>query len=218
MNAPISILLIDDHPVVRTGYRRLLESKQDMHVIAEAESGETGYLLYQEHRPDVTILDLNMPGICGFETIRRIIGYNASARILVFSMFNNITMAQRALKAGAMGFISKQSAIDEMIRAVHQISSGKIYIESELMTTLALYATHDDLRKNPLDTLTKREFQIFKLIAEGNSNVQIAEKISISPKTVSVHCINLMRKLQLQNTLQLISLAIDHNIVQKKFV
>lgn len=215
MIKPISILLVDDHPVVRAGYRRLLETTPDMQVVAEAADGETGYQLYQAYQPDIVILDLNMPaaGVCGFETIRRIISHNPSANILVFSMSNNVTTVQRALQAGAIGFISKQSGIGEMIHAVHQVSSGKTYIESELATALALYATHKENSENPLDTLTKREFQIFKLIVEGNSTTQIAERISISPKTVSVHQLNLMRKLKMQNTTQLIRLAITHNVI-----
>ncbi|MDE2388633.1 MAG: response regulator transcription factor [Betaproteobacteria bacterium] len=214
MIKPISILLIDDHPVVRNGYRRLLESTPDIHVVAEADNGESGYQLYLEHQPDVTILDLNMPGIGGLETIRRIKARNPAAHILVFSLLNSTAIAQCSLKAGATGFLSKQGGIGEMIQAVRQVNAGKIYIESELATTLALNATRKDIGGNPLDILTKREFQIFKLIAEGNSNAQIAEKLTISPKTVGVHHINLMRKLQLQNTTQLIHLAINNNVIQ----
>ena len=216
MTEAINILLIDDHPVVRSGYRRLLESTPDMHVVAEAENGETGYQLWQKHRPNVIIVDLNMPGsICGFETIRRIISHDPTAHILVFSMLNNVVMVHRALKAGAIGFISKQSGIGVMIDAVRQVSSGKTYIESELATALAMYATRNDSHENPFELLTKREFQILKLLVEGNSNAEIAEKISISPKTVSVHYLNLMRKLNLQNTTQLIRLAINHNVIQE---
>jgi two-component system invasion response regulator UvrY len=213
MRKQISILLIDDHPVVRTGYRRLLESTLDMQVVAEAENGESGYRLYVEHQPDVTILDLNMPGIGGLETIRRIKAYNPHARILVFSMLNNLTMAQRSLKTGALGFISKQSGMGEMIQAVRQVNSGKKYIESELIAIQAMNATPVNKFENPLEILTKREFQIFKLIAEGNSSVQIAEILTISPKTVSVHHANLMRKLQLENTTQLIRIAIDQSVI-----
>jgi len=213
MKKQISILLIDDHPVVRTGYRRLLESTPDMRVVAEAENGEIGYQLYLEHKPNVTILDLNMPGIGGLETIRRIKAYNPAGCILVFSMLNNQTMAQRCLKAGAMGFISKQSGIGEMVQAIRQVNSGNEYIESELAAMLAINSAHKDACENPLDMLTKREFQIFKLIAEGNSSTEIAETLIISPKTVGVHHVNLMRKLKLQNTIQLVRIAIEHNVI-----
>ena len=213
MKKPISILLIDDHPVVRSGYRRLLESTLDMRVVAEAENGEIGYQLYLEHQPNVTILDLNMPGIGGLETIRRIKAQDPTARILVFSMLNNAAIAQRSLKAGAIGFISKQSGIGEMIQTVRQVNAGEIYIESEFVASTAVNATLKDACDNPLDRLTNREFQIFKLIAEGNSSAQIAEQLTISPKTVGVHHVNLMRKLQLQNTTQLIRMAIDQRVI-----
>lgn len=213
MKKKISILLIDDHPVVRTGYRRLLESTPDMCVVAEADSGEIGYRLYVEHQPDVTILDLNMPGIGGLETIRRIKAYNPAAGILVFSMLNNITMAQRSFEAGACGFISKQSGIGEMIHAVQQVNSGEKYIESELAAAQAMNATHKETGTGVIDRLTKREFQIFKLIAEGNSNAQIAKKLTISHKTVGVHHANLMRKLQLQNSAQLVRAALDYQVI-----
>ncbi|MBY0484150.1 response regulator transcription factor [Nitrosomonas sp.] len=216
MKKQISILLVDDHPVVRTGYRRLLESTPDMRVVAEADSGEKGYQLYVEHQPDVTILDLNMPGIGGLETIRRIKAYDPAAGILVFSMLNNIMMAQRSFEAGARGFISKQSGIGEMIHAVQQVNSGKKYIESELAALQAMNAMdtmHKDTSKSTIDRLTKREFQIFKLIAEGNSTAQIAKKLTISHKTVGVHHANLMRKLQLQNSAQLIRAALDYRVI-----
>jgi len=213
MEKPISILLIDDHPVVRTGYRRLLESTPGMSVVAEADNGEIGYQLYLEHQPNIIILDLNMPGMGGFETIRRIKAYNPDAHILVFSMLNNPTMAQRSLIAGALGFISKQSGIGEMIQAVQQVASGKQYIEAELSAMLAINSERKTTCENPLDMLTKREFQIFKLLAEGNSGTEIAEKLTISPKTVSVHHANMMRKLQLQNTTQLVRIAIEHNVI-----
>lgn len=216
MKKQISILLVDDHPVVRTGYRRLLESTPDMRVVAEADSGEKGYQLYVEHQPDVTILDLNMPGIGGLETIRRIKAYNPAAGILVFSMLNNIMMAQRSFEAGARGFISKQSGIGEMIHAVQQVNSGKKYIESELAAAQAMNVINEapnDASKSAIDRLTKREFQIFKLIAEGNSTAQIAKKLTISHKTVGVHHANLMRKLHLQNSAQLIRAALDYEVI-----
>lgn len=216
MNKKITILLIDDHPVVRTGYRRLLESNPEMLVIGEADNGESGYQIWQQFTPNVTILDLNMLGICGFETMRRILSYDTTARILIFSMLNNVTMVHRAIKAGATGFISKQSGIGEMVHAVQQVSLGKTYIESDLATALVMHATRTENHETLLDALTNREFQIFKLVAEGYSNTAIAEKISISPKTVSVHHLNLMRKLDLQNTTQLIRMAINYSIIQKQ--
>ena len=123
-------------------------------------------------------------------------------------------MVQRVIKAGASGFISKQSGIGEMIHAVRQVSSGKTYIESELAADLAVHAARVENDNTLLNSLSNREFQIFKLIAEGFTNAQIAEKISISPKTVSVHSMNLMRKLNLESTTQLIRIAISHKVIE----
>ncbi len=212
MDRPVTVLLIDDHPVVRTGYCRLLESMADIHVVAEADDGETGCLLYQEHKPDVVIVDLNMAGIDGLETIRRIKAKNPCAHILVFSMHSHETMVQRALKTGATGYITKQCGMNQMIEAIRLVRQGKIYIDSELASKMASSCEFNDVDKDPLSVLTKREFQLFKLMAEGNSSAQIAETISISPKTVGVHHTNIMKKLQLQNIAQLVRLAISCNV------
>lgn len=213
MNGSVTVLLIDDHPVVRTGYCRLLETIADIQVVAEADNGETGCLLYQEHKPDVVILDLNMAGIDGFETIRRIKAKNPNAHILVFSVHCHETMVQRALKIGATGYITKKCSASQLIEAIRLVGKGRIYIDSELASIMAVSRTLDDV-KDPLDMLTKREFQLFKLMAEGNSSSQIAKTISISPKTVGVHHTNIMRKLGLQNIAQLVRLAINCNVIQ----
>ena len=209
----ITVMLIDDHPVVRAGYRRLLESTHDIHVIAEASDGETGYLLHRQHQPDVVILDLNMIGIDGFETMRRIKANNPAARILVFSMHSNETMVQRVLKSGASGYITKQCGVELMIQAVRLVHQGKIVVEPELASHLAVSLIRQDTSENPLHSLTKREFQIFKLIAEGNSSSQIAQITSISAKTVSVHHSHIMKKLELDNIVQLVRLAIGCRII-----
>ena len=130
----ISILLIDDHPVVRAGYRRLLESSSSgIKVVAEADNGEVGCELYREYVPDVVILDLKMPpGIDGLETIRRIKAKDQAARILVFSMYCNEILLQRVLQAGAIGYLTKQSGSDQMIKAVCQVNQGQRYIDQKL--------------------------------------------------------------------------------------
>ncbi len=214
VEGPVTVLLIDDHPVVRTGYCRLLESIADIHVVAEADDGKTGCLLYQEHKPDVVILDLNMAGIDGLETIRRIKAKDPDARILVFSMHSHETMVQRALKTGATGYITKQCGANQLIEAIRRVRRGKVYIDSELAPKMAGNRTLNDVDKDPLGILTQREFQLFKMMAEGSSSSQIAKTISISPKTVGVHHTNIMKKLNLQNIAQLVRLAINCNVIQ----
>jgi len=131
-NDPIKVILVDDHFIVRAGYRRLLESTADICVVAEAENGETGCIAYFEYKPDVMILDLNMPGIGGFEALRRIKAKDPAARILIFSMNDNVTTIQRILAAGAAGYLTKQSGIGQMIEAIRQVHQGKLYIDSLL--------------------------------------------------------------------------------------
>jgi len=211
---PINVLLIDDHPVVHTGYRRLFESTSDIQVIADANDGETGCVLYALYHPDVVIVDLNMPGIGGLETIRRIKMRNPDAHILVFSVYTNEVMARRALEMGATGYLSKQGDVEQLLKAVRQVKQGRPYIDAELIPNMLTDKMHGDIPKNPLEILSKREFQLFKLLAEGNSIIQIAEMISISPKTVGVHHANIMRKLNLQNTAQLVRMAISCDVIQ----
>ena len=149
-------MLVNDHPVVRIGYRSLLESMPDMRIVVKADNGKIDYKIYQELQPDVTILDINMPGIGEIETIRRIKTKDPVTRILVFSMLKNATLAQSTLKARATGFISKRSGIREMIHALPLISKEKSYIESELTTALTRYTTEKNNYENPFDSLPKQ--------------------------------------------------------------
>lgn len=210
----ITVLLIDDHPVVRDGFRRLLESTADIRVVAEADDGEAGYTLYRELKPDVVVLDLNMPGSGGLETIRRIRASNPTAHILVFSMHGNETMVQRVLEMGATGYLTKQSGLKQMAHAVRQVNLGKKYIDPEHISDMVVDRQLFHAALDPINALSKREFQLFKLMAEGNSILEIADCLSISPKTVDVHHASIMRKLKLQNTAQLVRLAILCDIIQ----
>lgn len=211
---PITVMLVDDHPVVRAGYRRLLESEADIKVVAEADDGETGCILYERHKPNVLILDLHMSGIDGLETIRRIKAKDPDAHILVFSMLSNEILVQRVLLTGAMGYLSKQCrTLGNMIQAVRQINQGKIYIDPDLAMNVAALALKDS-SKDPLNVLSPREFQIFKLLAEGNSTLQISEILSISLKTVGGHHTSIMKKLNLENPTQLVRLAILCGVIQ----
>jgi len=209
----ISVILVDDHPVVRDGYRRLLEQMQNIKVVAESDSGEAGYDYYRQFSPDVFVLDINMPGIGGFETIRRVKAYDSKARILVFSMHSNDMMIQRALEAGALGYLTKQSGMGQMVQAVQQVAQGKMYIDADHAASIAQHK-FADTTADPIRVLSTREFQLFKLIAEGYSVAQIADTLCISVKTVGVHHTNIMKKLALQNASQLVRLAIRCNVIE----
>jgi two-component system invasion response regulator UvrY len=207
------VLLVDDHPVVREGYRRLLENTPDIRVAAEAGDGESAIVFYEKYPPDVVILDLSMPGIGGLETLRRIKAKDAAARILVFSMHDSEIMMMRSLKAGATGYLTKNNGAGQMAEAVRSVAQGKTFVDSAHFTNIIsqqLFGTVED----PLLALSQREFQIFQLLAEGLSVNDIAASLSISPKTVGVHHASIMKKLELHNPTQLVRLAIRCNVIK----
>lgn len=209
----IDVLLIDDHPVVRAGYRRILENTPDICVVAEAGNGETGCTLYQQYKPDVVIVDLNMPGIGGLETVNRIKKKNPEAKLLIFCMHTNETMVRRTLEMGATGYLTKQEGPDQLVKAVRQVNQGSIYIDPQVTSTMFTEKTLNCSSNSPLDALSKREYQLFQLMAEGESCSRIAGILSISPKTVGVHHANIMKKLKLKNTTELVRLAIRFNVI-----
>ena len=208
----ISVVLVDDHPVVRDGYRRLLEQVPNIKVIAETDSGEAGYDYYRKYSPDVLVLDINMPGIGGLEAIRRIKAFDERARILVFSMHSSEIMIHRALEAGALGYLTKQGGMAQMVQAVQKVAKGRMYIDAEHVTSMAQHKLPNN-SLDPIQALSAREFQIFKLLAEGLTVAEIAKTLSISAKTVGVHHTNIMNKLELKNASQLVRLAILCNVI-----
>ena len=207
----VRILLVDDHPIVRDGYRRLLESTPDIRVEADASSGDEACARYLELKPDVLIIDLNLSGINGIEAIRRIRQHDPDARILVFSMHDSPVMVTRALEAGATGYLSKSSAAAEMVDAVREVARGRPYLSKGLVEDfVATKMTAND----PLKGLTPREFQIFIRLAQGQVVNEIAAVLCISPKTVGVHQTNIMKKLRLRNASELTRLAMRCGVLE----
>ena len=209
----ITTLLVDDHPVVREGLRHLLTNTPDIHVIAEAGSGEASLILYKQYTPDVVILDLNMSGIGGLETIRRLKAIDMKARILIFSMHDGETMIMRAIEAGATGYLTKQNGMNQVMKAIRSVANREMFIDAAYVMSVA-GRNISGARTEPLQTLSIREFQLFKLLAEGKTVVEIAGILSISPKTVGVHQTNIYKKLAIQNASQLVRLAIRYNVIE----
>jgi len=218
MTAPVSsaehilVLLVDDHPVVRDGYRHVLENTPDIRVAGEAPEGATACRLYADIKPDVVVLDLSMPGLGGLETIRRLKSLDPAARILVFTMHDSETMIVRTLKAGAIGYLTKGSGMAQMVDAVRAVAQWKPYIDSAHLTELVRGMSTGTARE-PLEALSPREFELFKRFAEGQPVAAIAAALNISPRTVGVHHANIMKKLGLQNAAQLVRLAIRCNLI-----
>jgi len=202
----IRVLLTDDHEVVRAGYTRLLESTSDIDVIAEASSGEEACTNYFECRPDVLIMDLNMPGMGGLEACRRIRARDPKANILVFSVHENEVMLERALDAGIKGYISKRSASQVMIQAVRKVAAGDVYIGEEMMSHII--AQRKSQEGGQLKDLTPREFEVFRLLADSKSVNEIADILNLSPKTVGHHMTHIKEKLGISNIAELTHLAI----------
>ena len=197
--------------MVRDGYRRLLESAGDISVVAEAGTGETGYEQFKEHQPDVTIMDLIMPGGGGLGAIRRITQWDSGARILVCSVHEHPIYQHKAFEAGAIGYVCKRCAPTAMIESVRQVAQGHSYValEDDPGDTEGF----DDERKS-IESLTLREFEVFNLLALGNTVQDVARLLNISHNTAGVHQTRIMNKLRLQNAAQLARLAIRHGIVR----
>ena len=160
----MKVLLVDDHSVVRMGFKMLIDSEQDMHVIAEAESGEAGIKSYKEYNPDITIMDITMPGIGGLEAIERILAHDKNAKILVLSAHEDSVHPKRALNAGALGYLTKRSAAEELIKAIRSVQKGTKYLESSIAQQMAL--TQLSGENNPVEVLSDREFEVFIALAK----------------------------------------------------
>jgi two-component system invasion response regulator UvrY len=207
----ISILMVDDHEVVRAGYCRLLESTPDLKVIAEAASGEAAYARYCEVHPDVVVMDLTMQGIGGLETSRRILAHDDTAGILVFSVHENEVMLNRALDIGVLGYISKRSASQVMIEAVRRVAAGEMYIGQEMMPYLVKRQPSPD--NTLVSGLSPREFEVLRLLAESKSVNEIADLLSLSPKTVGHHVTSIKTKLGIPSVAGLTRLAIRVGLI-----
>ena len=207
----IKVLLVDDHEVVRAGYRRLFDSTDDIEVVAEATNGEEAYTQYIEHNPTVVVMDLTMPGIGGLDASRRILARDSAARILVFSVHENEVFLNRALDQGILGYISKRSASRVMIEAVRQVAGGEPYIGQEMMPYLVKRKESQDSQR--VKDLSPREFEVFRLRAEGMSVNDIAELLNVSPKTIGHHNTSLKQKLGAVNDAELTRLAIRLGVI-----
>lgn len=206
----ISVLLVDDHPIVRDGFRHILDSTSDIQVVAEAGCGEDAYNLYRQLTPHVVVLDLNIPGMGGLETLNRIRAKDPKARVLIFSMHDSKVMISRAFKAGALGYLTKASAATMIVDAVRQVFRGEIFLDQK---TNPFVGDENAEKNGPLAVLTKREFQIFCALAEGLTVKDIGDKFAISQKTAGVHKTNIMKKLNLRNSSELTHLAIRAGVV-----
>jgi two-component system, NarL family, invasion response regulator UvrY len=207
----IRVLLVDDHTVVRSGLCRLLEQHPGIKVVAEAESGEQAYQVFGEYLPDVTVMDLSMPGMGGLEAMRRILARYRTARVLIFSMHENAAFAMQTLKSGARGYVAKTGSFDELVKAVVEVARGKSYISTSIAQKIALQTVIGD--GDLISQLSPREFEVFRLFAEGKNAEEIAEVLKISQKTVANYHTLVKQKLGLSNPVEMVRFAIKHGLI-----
>jgi two-component system invasion response regulator UvrY len=208
---PITTMLVDDHAIVRAGFRRLLEQEADIQIVAEAGSGDRAYALYELHTPDVVVLDLSMRGVGGFELIARIIGRDPAATILVFSMHEDPSFVERAIRLGARGYVTKSNAPEVLATAIGEVAAGQIFLSADVARSIArlkLTGIH-----NPVQALSASELELLRLLVAGRPEADIATTLRVSAKTVTDGRSLLKRKLRIGDDMELLLLALGRHLV-----
>lgn len=201
----MKILLVDDHIVVREGVRRLLANAIDARII-DAVSAETAEAAIRAEKPDIVVLDLNLPGGGGLDLLRRLLAEDATLRVLIFSMHGSPTYVMRAMQAGAFGYVTKAASADELVEAIRKVAAGGRYLQRDLVTDLAGSELWSKGKKQPL---TARELDILRLLAQGNTLSEIAAQLGASYKTIANTCTLIKEKLMVERTGDLIRIAIE---------
>ncbi|WP_374547165.1 response regulator [Rhodoblastus sp.] len=208
----VAILLVDDHAIVREGYRALLQKQRGLSVVAEAADGAEAYRLYKSARPDLVIMDLSMSGVGGVEAIKRIRQWDPDARILVFTMHLSAVHARQAIRAGARGYVTKSSSPDVLLAAVHDVLKGRIAFSPDIDHELAQDWAAE--RQNALDSLTPREFEILRLLLMGKETGEIAEVLHVSAKTIANTRYQIRSKLGVHSDIELVRLALRQGLLE----
>lgn len=211
MTALIRVLLADNHVIMRAGLRRIFEESNEIDVVAEAHSGEQAYKLFGEFMPDVLVMELSMPKMGGLESLGRIKSRHPQAKVIIISMDENVTYAIHALAAGAMGYISKSGGTDDLIKAVNAAAEGKNYLSAVMAMQVALKNT---LENDPMQTLSTREFEVFRLLATGQTVEEIAKRLNVCQKTVANYQTLLKQKLGINSPIDLVRLAVKNDVIK----
>ena len=209
----IKIMLVDDHRLVRAGLKRVLSESPEIQIVAEASTGEEALELAKTHSPDLVLMDINMPGIGGLETTRRLKQRMPSIKIIAVSMHLEEPYPSRMLAAGANGYISKDSAADEVMAAIRRVSSGSNYVAADVAGNLAASLIRGGKDASPLEQLSQRETQVMLMVIKGHSTQDISDSLHLSPKTVSTYRYRLFEKLGVTNDVELTRLAMRYNLL-----
>lgn len=206
------IMLVDDHAIVRMGFRLLLDATPDLKVVAEAASGEEACSWLQNNSVDVVVTDLSMPGIGGLTAVERIHARHPEIRLLVLSAHQDPTHVRRALNAGALGYLCKRTAPDALPAAIRQVAQGQAYLDRDLAAEFVLHDLNG--RNDPLSKLSQREFEVFMQLAQGRAVNQIAQLLCVSPSTVGTHLYHVKQKLGAANSAELTMTAIRAGLIE----
>lgn len=212
--ALIKVLLADDHSIVRAGLRRLVEESEDMEVIAEAADGREAIRLVHQNMPDVAVIDISMPGMDGLEVVQQLHTFYPHKPILILTMHEEAQFVVRAIEAGAMGYITKQSAPEQLVEAIRKVHAGSRYLTEDAVEMLALRVARGTSDRSPLDSLSTRELQVLRRLALGHTNREIAAAYNISVKTVDTYRLRLLKKLNLRNNAELSRFAIQNRLIE----
>jgi two-component system invasion response regulator UvrY len=210
----IKVLLADDHSIVRAGLRRIVEESGDMEVVAEAADGREAIRLVRETSPDVAVIDISMPGLDGLEVVSQLHAHYPDLPALILTMHEEGQYVVRAIQAGAMGYLTKQSAPEQLLKAIRKIYEGGRYLTDEAAETLALRIAKGTGEQSPLDSLSMRELQVLRRLAMGHTNREIASAYSISIKTVDTYRSRLLKKLNLRNNAELSRFAMQNRLIE----
>jgi DNA-binding NarL/FixJ family response regulator len=210
----IRVLLADDHSIVRDGLRRIVEESDDIEVIAEAADGKEAIQQTHVTSPDVAIIDISMPGQDGLEVINQLHSFYPKLPIIVLTMHEEEQYVVRAIEAGAMGYITKRSASEQLLKAIRKVHAGSRYLTDQAAELLALRVARGTVGQSPLDSLSTRELQVLRRLALGHTNREIAESYHISIKTVDTYRSRLLKKLNLRNNAELSRFAMQNGLIE----
>jgi len=208
----IKVLLVDDHELVRTGIKRLLDDTSGIKVVGEAETGEEAFIEVKQHKPDVVLMDVNMPGIGGLEATRKLLQVVPGIKVIVVTIHAEEPFPTRLLEAGASGYLTKDCGINEIVNAIRAVCEGERYISADIAQEIALNVMPGS-NQSPFQTLSQREMQVMMMVTQGQNVQAISDKLCLSPKTISTYRHRLFEKLNVENDVELTRLAIRHGMV-----
>lgn len=210
----IKVLIVDDHALVRMGIRRLLDDLPDIEVVAEAASGEQALILVKSHKPEVVLLDMKMPGIDGWEVTRRLKKTAPEIKVIAVTALNSEPLPTRILQLGAMGYLTKDSGVEEMAAAIRKVSKGEKYLSAEIAQKMAINSL-EAIDDSPFERLSEREMQVMLMLTRGQGVQDIAARLFLSAKTINGYRYRMFEKLDIKNDVELTYLAMKHRVIDR---